>query len=105
MTIQTAKPFASYVVEQELAATDARKFEMVIPYEIEGTKRTASWRRAWTYSDTQRAIDEKNGVDGLPQRRQQELQTFERGVTQELKQHGQRLYSVEGQTIPVRGKA
>lgn len=70
MTIQTAKPFASYVAERELPrAGDARKFEFHFLYQVEGTSEIASYHWPWRYSGTQEAIDEKAGVDGYAGRR------------------------------------
>src|SRR5450755_2688299 len=99
MTIQTSKPFSACVVVTEQPRTgDARKFEAVLPYEVEGTNKTAFYRWDWKYSGTQEAVDLHAGRDGSAERRVRELQNFERHVEQDLRSRGERLYSVEGQS-------
>ena len=67
VSIEISKPFVSYVVQEQMRTDDADVFVFLLPFEIEDTNKTGEWRRGpWKYSDVQKAIDEKAGVDGNP---------------------------------------
>jgi hypothetical protein len=83
---------------------DTREFEAVLPYEIEGFNKTEFYRWRWRYSGTQEKLDASAGRDGYTERRLRELQSFQRHVEQDLSGRGEKLYSIEGQRIPIRGK-
>ena len=106
MSITLAKPFAAYVVEQELPRTaDARVFELIFLFRLEGTLHTGARRYEWRYFGTQEANDEKAGMDGLTERHRQAVDAFERSILRELQSRGRRLYSQEGETMPILGEA
>lgn len=105
MSIQTASPFIAYLLVTELPKFgDAREFEAVLPYQIEGFNKIEFYRWRWRSSGTQEAIDENAGHDGYTERRLRELQSFQRHVEEDLNGRGEKLYSIEGQRIPIRGK-
>jgi len=84
---------------------DGRVFELLLPYQIEETKQATAFRWRWTYTDMQRAVEAKSGItNGYRARHTLEKQSFIRQVLRELRERGEKLYSVEGQKIPVRGK-
>lgn len=105
MTLELKKPFRTYVAVDELAPTgDARKFVANLPFQREGTIKMEHRRHEWTYSGTQTAIDQKNGVDGVPARTEVEVARLQRAVEDELKKSGERLYEVSDTKFPVWGK-
>ena len=81
------KPFKDYVAVDMLPKTgDATNFVVSFPYQIEGTIRTERKQLPVVYTDTQAAIDAKNGItDGLAQQKEQAIATLERGIAQELR--------------------
>jgi hypothetical protein len=106
MSITLAKAFAAYVVERELPRTaDARIFELIFLFRVEGTLHTGARRYEWRYFGTQEAIDQRAGKDGLSERHRQAVEAFERSILRELQSRGQRLYSQEGETMPILGEA
>lgn len=106
MTIDTERPLGAYIIEHELPRTaDARVFELLLPYQLEESEKATVFRWRWTYTDTQRATDAKCGIlNGQRIRHAIEKQAFIRQILRELREQGQKLYSVDGQKIPVRGK-
>jgi hypothetical protein len=105
MIIHTSKPLAAYITERELPRTgDARVFELLLPYELEESKQATVFRWRWTYTKAQEAIDRSSGINGCRARHAIEKQAFIRQVLRELRDRGEKLYSVEGQKMPVRGK-
>jgi hypothetical protein len=107
MTIATKKPLGAYITERELPRTTAgRVFELLLPYQVEASEKATVFRWRWTYTDTQSAIDSESGItNGHRARHVLEKQAFIRQIIRELRQKGERLYSLDGQKIPVRGKA
>jgi hypothetical protein len=106
MTISTSNPIASYITERELPRTrDARMFELLLPYKVETSQEATMFRRRWTYTAQQEAIDLKSGIYACRARHVLEKHAFIRQVLRELNQRGEKLYSVEGRRVPVRGKA
>jgi len=107
MTIATQQPLGSYITERELPrTTDGRMFELLLPYQLEGSEKATVFRWRWTYTNAQRAIDASNGLtSGRRARHTLEKQAFIRQVQRELRERGEKLYCVDGQKIPVRGKA
>jgi hypothetical protein len=107
MTITTLQPLGAYITERELPRTaDARVFELLLPYQVEASNQFTVFRWRWTYTDAQKAIDAKNGITrGQRARHALEKQAFIRQVQRELRERGEKLYSVDGQKMPVRGKA
>lgn len=100
MAIQIARPFESYVAEDELPRTgDGRTFKLHVPYEI----RTSSWQMEWRYSGTQEAIDQEKGVDGLGDRRKRATAMLRAAIEKDLRSVGDTLYEVEGRTLLIRG--
>lgn len=66
VSIEISKPFVSYVVQEQMRTDDADVFVFLLPFEVEDINKTGEWRRGpWKYSDVQKAIDEKGGVDRL----------------------------------------
>ena len=105
MLINTAKPLATYITEHELPGTGhARVFELQLPYQVEESKQARVFRWRWTYTTAQEAIDRSVGRNGYRARIALEKKAFIRQVLRELRERGERLYSVEGQQMPVRGK-
>jgi hypothetical protein len=106
MTISTSRPLGTYITERELPPTrDARMFELLLLYQVEESEQ-AAFRWRWTYTAEQEAIDRKSGGgDGCRARHALEKQAFIRQVLRELRDRGEKLYSVEGRPMPVRGKA
>jgi len=106
MTIATSQPLGAYITERELARTaDSRVFELLLPYQVEGSKQATTFRWRWTYTDAQSASDVRIGIiAGQRARHALEKQAFIRQVLRELRDHGEKLYSVDGQEVPVRGK-
>ena len=106
MILSTSKPLGTYITERELPRTgDARVFELLLPYQLEESEQSTVFRRRWTYSARQEAIDRKSGVEVCRARHALEKQAFIRQVLRELRDRGEKLYSVEGRGPPVRGKA
>jgi len=107
MTITTSQPLGAYITERELPrAAEGRVFELLLPYRIEGSEQATVFRWRWRYTDAQRALDAQIGIiNGQRARHALEKQAFIRQVLRELRERGERLYSIEGQKIPVRGKA
>ena len=97
----------AYITERELPRTrDARVYELLLPHQVEGSKQTTVFRWRWTYTDTQKAMDGRSGIiNGRRARHAVEKRAFIRQVLRELRQQGETLYSVDGQKMPVRGKA
>jgi len=88
------------------AASDGRVFELLLPYQLEGSEKATVFRWRWTYTDAQRTIDASNGLtNGRRARHTLEKQAFIRQVQRELRERCEKLYSVDGQKIPVRGNA
>jgi hypothetical protein len=80
-------------------------FELLLLYQVEESEQ-AAFRWRWTYTAEQEAIDRKSGGgDGCRARHALEKQAFIRQVLRELRDRGEKLYSVEGRPMPVRGKA
>ena len=106
MTKPTELFLGTYITERERPTTsDGRMFELLLPFEIEGSKQAGVFRWRWTCTDVQKATDGKSGIiDGHRARHTLEKRAFIRQVQRELKQRGEKLYSVEGQHVPVRGK-
>ena len=106
MTIATLQPLGAYITERALPRTAlGRVFELLLPYQVEGSKQATVFRWRWTYTDTQRAVDAGCGIThGHRARDTLEKQAFIRQILRELREHGEKLYSVEGQKLPVRGK-
>src|SRR5262245_42392177 len=106
MNIATSQPLGAYITERELSRTaDRRVFELLLPWQLEGSKQATMFRWRWTYPDAQSASDVRIGIiDGQRARHALEKQAFIRQVLRELMDHGEKLYSVDGQQIPVRGK-
>jgi hypothetical protein len=103
MIISTSKPLGTYITERELPRTsDARVFELLLPCQVEESDQSTVFRRRWTYPATQEATDRKGGAEVC---RALEKQAFIRQVMRELRDRGEKLYSVEGRGMPVRGKA
>ena len=66
VSIEISKPFMLYVVQEQMRTDDADVFVFLLPFEIEDTNEVREWRHGpRKYSDVQKAIDEKAGVDGL----------------------------------------
>jgi hypothetical protein len=107
MTIATQQPLGSYITERELPrTTGGRVFEFLLPYQLEGSEKATLFRWRWTYTDAQRALDASNGLTNARRARHTlEKQAFIRQVQREFTERGEKLYSVGGQRIPVRGKA
>lgn len=104
MANEIAAKFADYVFPQDFPRIgDAHKFVFRLPFVIEGSDRAGEIEWPWSYSDTQEAIDQKAGVDGLRIRFEQEMDAFRRHVEKELAESGQRLYAVAGTPLLVRG--
>jgi len=105
MNISTSKPLGSYITERELPRTNAaRVFELVLPYQVEQSEQATVFRWRWTYTAEQEAIDLKSGAYACRARHVVEKHAFIRQVLRELRQRGDKLYSVEGQRMPIRGK-
>jgi hypothetical protein len=105
MVISTSKPLAIYITEHELPGTGhARVFELQLAYQVEESMQPKVFRWRWTYTAAQEAIDRSNGRNGYRARIALEKKAFIRQVLRELKQRGEKLYSVKGQPIPVRRK-
>jgi len=105
MNISTSKPLGSYITERELPRTNAaRVFELVLPYQVEKSEQSTVFRWRWTYTAEQEAIDLKSGGYACRARHVVEKHAFIRQVLRELRQRGDKLYSVEGQRMPIRGK-
>jgi hypothetical protein len=106
MIISTSKPLGTYITERELPRTrDARVFELLLPYQVEESEKATVFRWRWTYTAAQEAVDRKTGGEGCRARHALEKQAFIRQVLRELRGRGDKLYSVEGRQLPVRGKA
>ena len=107
MTISTSRPLGTYITERELPRTrDARVFELLLPYQVEESEQATVFRWRWTYTAEQEAIDRKSGGgDGCRARHALEKQAFIRQVLRELRDRGEKLYSVEGRRMPVRRRA
>jgi hypothetical protein len=106
MIIGTSQPLATYITEHELPGTGrARVFELQLRYQVEESKQQKVLRWRWTYTGAQEAVDRSNGRNGYRARIALEKQTFIRQVLRELRQRGEKLYSVEGQEILSRGKS
>jgi len=105
MNISTSKPLGSYITERELPRTSAaRVFELLLPYQVEKSDQATVFRWRWTYTAEQEAIDLKSGAYACRARHVVEKHAFIRQVLRELRQRGDKLYSVEGQRMPIRGK-
>jgi hypothetical protein len=106
MTIATKRPLGAYITERELPRTpEGRLFELLLPYQLEASEKATVFRWRWMYTDTQRSIDAGCGItNGHRTRHALEKQAFIRQILRELRQKGERLYSLDGQKIPVRGK-
>jgi hypothetical protein len=105
MNISTSKPLGSYITERELPRTGAvRVFELQLPYQVEKSEEATVFRWRWTYTAEQEAIDLKSGAYACRARHVVEKHAFIRQVMRELRQRGDKLYSVEGQRMPIRGK-
>jgi hypothetical protein len=106
MTIDIELFLGAYVTENELPRTAyGRVYELLLRYQVEGSKQAEVFRWRWTYTDVQKAMDGKSGIiNGHRVRSTLEKRAFIRQVQRELKLRGERLYSVEGQEVPVRGK-
>jgi hypothetical protein len=103
----TSQPLGAYISERERPRTgDARVFELLLPYQVEGSQRAGVFRWRWAHTDAQRAADAKSGITNEHRTRH----TIEKHsfillqVLRELRARGEKLYSVEGQQIPIRGK-
>ena len=106
MGIQLKKPFSTYVAFEELPRTgDARKFLAIFPFQVEGTNQMQDRRVAMSYSGTQEAIDQKNGVDGLMLRKKQTIEQLERIVSDEMKANRGRLFESADTKFPIWAKA
>ena len=107
MTISTSRPLGTYITERELPRTrDARVFELLLPYQVEESEQATVFRWRWTYTAEQEAIDRKSGGgNGCRARHALEKQAFIRQVLRELRDRGEKLYSVEGRRMPVRRRA
>jgi hypothetical protein len=107
MIVATSRPVAAYITECELPrTTNGRVFELLLPYQVEGSEKATVFRWRWMYTNTQRAIDAGCGITtGVRTRHALEKQAFIRRVLRELRQRGETLYSVDGQNMPIRGKA
>jgi hypothetical protein len=105
MTIRTSKPLGSYISERELPRTRAaRVFELLLPYQIERSEEATVFRWRWTYTAEQQALDLKSGAYACRARHVLEKHAFIRQVLRELRQRGDKLYSIEGKRMPIRGK-
>jgi hypothetical protein len=106
MTINTAQPLATYVMERELPCTGhARVFELLLPYQVEESNQARAFRSQWTYTGAQEAIDRSTGKNGYRARHALEKRAFIRQILRELRHRSERLYSVEGQQVLVRGRS
>jgi hypothetical protein len=106
MTIEISKPFAQYVVIQELSRTaGVRKFSMHLPYIREGGGKIEHWRREWTYSGAAEAESPQSGFDRFQACRQRELEVLKEMVEMELRVSGERLFEAKGQRLLLRGRA
>lgn len=107
MTMSTSRPLGTYITEHELPRTRAaRVFELLLPYQVEESEEATVFRWRWTYTAEQEAIDRMSGGgSGCRARHAVEKQVFIRQVLRELRDRGDKLYSVEGRPMPVRGKA
>lgn len=104
MTIQITKPFSAYIAVEELPKiADRRDFIFHLPFEIEGTNRTARAQWPWSYSGTQEAIDQKANIDGLIALSGRELKAFRRHLEQELATKEQWLYADGDRPMLIRG--
>lgn len=100
--IKTEKPFSAYVLVHEFPKTrEARDFELVLAYRFEGSKQTQHLHWRWSYADTEAAI---KGEYGLKAIREQAIAAFRQITERELKATGEKLYSVLGEALPVRGR-
>lgn len=106
MTLDIDLLLAGYITERERTRTpDGLLFELQLAYQIEGSKEVAVFRWRWTYTDSQKMRDENLGIINARRARHfVEKRAFIRQVQRELKQRGERLYYLEGQQVPVRGK-
>jgi hypothetical protein len=80
-------------------------FELLLPYHIEESEQATAFRWRWTYTAEQEEIDGRSGGAGCRARHALEKQAFIRQVLRELRSRGDKLYSVNGRILPVRGKA
>ena len=106
MGFELKKPFKEYVAVDMLPKTrDATNFVVSFPYQIKGTMQTERKQLSVAYSDTQAATDANNGVkDGLAQRKERAIATLERGIAQELRKSGERIYDVPGRKMAIWAK-
>jgi len=105
MTVTASKPLVAYITERELPRiAEARVFELLLPYQLQESKQATVFRWRWTYTRAQEALERGSGINGCRARHALEKRAFIRQVLRELRDRGERLYSVEGQRIPVRGK-
>jgi hypothetical protein len=84
MTMTTSQPLGAYITEREKATV---------------------FRRRRIYADAQRAADARCAiVNGYRTRHALEEQAFIRQIIREVRERGEKLYPVDGEKIPVRGK-
>jgi hypothetical protein len=102
--LEISNPFESYVSVEELPQLgDARRFLLRLIFEVEGDRTTREMTCPWTYSASQAVIDQKNGFDGLRDRRLLEMDTFRRHVEYELGVQKRRLYQLNGNELLIWG--
>lgn len=105
MGFELKKPFKEYVAVDVLPKTgDATNTVITFPYQIEGTKRTEREQFGLAYTDTQAAIDAKNGINGLARQHEEAIATMERAIAQKLKLSGDRIYDSPDQRMAIWGK-
>jgi hypothetical protein len=106
MPVHTTQPLTTYITERELPQDgDTRVFEFVLSYQVERSNELAAFRWRWRYSKTQQVLYGNAGLSGYKDRHARELQSFVRQILRELKDKGERLYSIDGQQTRVRGEA
>jgi len=72
-------------------------YELLLPHQVDGSKQITLFRWRRTYTDTQKPTDGKSGtINGHRARHTLEKRAFIRQVLRELRQRGERLYSVHG---------
>lgn len=97
---EIAKPFESYVSVEVLPRTDnARRFQLRIMFEVEGTLNSRELTWPWAYSGSQESTDHNHGIDGVRERCLREMDLFRRHIEYELGVQNSRVYTKAGTDV------
>jgi hypothetical protein len=103
--LDISKPFASYVSMEEIPSkSEVRQFVLRMRFQDEATRELTEMSWPWTQRHIRGNHDAKNGLEGVGERYQRELDNFRQHVEYELGAHGARAYAVNGSDVLVWAK-